>query len=718
MSYKLLKSRHSIPMDLPFNLIKRDFVSAILDRDTEIVVVGAETGSGKTVCSAIAIAEAGLSCMTTIPLTVATKAIHNFISANVANKDDVGYACHGDVHYKDKALIKFVTTKHGFNCIKRVLANNKKHLAGKSFKGIRKFNDKFVFVLDEAHHTTQENMGTFKLACKALKQGLLKKLVVMSATLGNMNFSGFRTANLVAEGRSYQIDTFFSSTDVSFDDPKKMSNDVIATFDRIYNGVDNILIFVPGSSDVEGIVQELDARRNPNMAVCGLHSQVDATESDEATMPRTDGKIKVVVSTNIAESAITIPDIDAIIDTCIQKTPHSASNGCGTTLVTERAPRDKLIQRKGRCGRTKKGKYYPLITRATWDNLRSCDLSDMERIFPYEMVIELLAEDLDAQDMLEIGAEKYTVIINKLVRLELVDESLGVSAMGRSISRFPYSIENSVVAYKLAQLAKDPKNNLQVLLTAICMSACEGSGGSSFFFIPKSERTSKQSYMDMQFGHLKGESDFETYINIFTEMFNYADENTTPSKHVDKICADYARIRSMNNKLLKKTRKCFLKLVNLLYSGSYRDRDFVRCIKDFGRIEFDETSMNQVYEIFASAHSDKIFGNPIVTKNGVKYFKEDDSTGAHYSIDNIRSFAYIGAQRFIAMQVMEIRGATNRNCISGIIPIPLKRAESVSELSDLTASSSVAIASPDDDSDDEYMEELAMLRRFAISGRK
>lgn len=712
MMHKLLKSSHFIPVDLPFNKIKQDFLTAISNEETQIVVVGAETGSGKTVCSSIAIAEVGMSCMVTIPLTVATKAIHTFISENALNKDEVGYACHGDVHYKDNALIKFVTTKHGFNCVKRVLANNKKFLAGKPFKGIRKFHDKFVFVLDEAHHTTQENMGTFKLACKALKLGLLKKLVVMSATLGNMNFSGFRTTNLIAEGRSFQIDTFFNTSDINFSDPKRMASEVIAKFDQVYNGRDNILIFVPGASDVEGIVAELDARRNPNMVVCGLHGQVDSSESDESVAVRTDGKIKVVVSTNVAESALTIPDIDVIIDTCIQKTPHSASNGCGTTLVTELAPQDKLTQRKGRCGRTKKGKYYPLITRHTWDILRSCDLSDMERIYPYEMVIELLAEDLDAQDMLEISDIKYANIINKLVRLDLVDTSMNVTTMGNSISKFPYAIENAVVAYKLQQLAMNPENNLIVLLTAICMSALEGSGGSSFFFIPKEERMAKQSYTEMRFGHLKGESDFETYINIFSEMFDYANSNATPTKHVDKVCAEYAKNSSMNNKLLKKTRKCFLKLANMLYNGSYRDRDFVRCIKDFGRIEYDVDTMNTVYEIFASVHSDKIFGNPTIGKNGVKYLKEDDLTGSHYTIDTIRSFAYIGAERFIALQVVEIRGATSRNCISGIIPFQTKKI-----VPDTNNVSTATIAQDEDSDEDSDAEELLMLRKFAI-GRK
>jgi hypothetical protein len=338
----------------------------------------------------------------------------------------------------------------------------------------------------------------------------------------------------------------------------------------------------------------------------------------------------------------------------------------------------------------------------------------MDRIFPYEMVIELLAEDLDAQEMLEISDSKYEIIISKLIRLELIDELHRVTTMGSSISKFPYSIENAVVAYKLAELAKTPSNNKLVLLASICMASIEGSGGNSFFFIPKEERKSKQDFMEMRFSHLKGTSDFETYINIFIEMFNYIETNATHGKHTDKLCAEYARNNSMNNKILKKTRKCFLKLVNLLYNSSYKDRDFVNCVNEFGSIEFDETVMEKVYEIFAGAHSDKVFGNPTFTRKGLKYFKEGDTSSSQYDIDNVRSFCAVRNDRFIALQVIEIRGATSRNCISGIFPIPEKKleimVENINDTSDVSTltNQSTEESESGSESDDEF--DITVLR--------
>lgn len=684
MSFRsqFLKDCHTIPTNLPFNKIKRNFIDSVTDPEIDITVVSAETGSGKTVMASVSLAEIGLKSMTAIPLTVATEAMHAYLKENARNEHDVGYACKGEVYYDENALVKIVTTKHGFNCIKRVLSNHKKFILGKKFKGPRKFADNFVFVLDEAHHTTQENLGTFKLACQALKNGLLKKLVVMSATLGNMDFSGFRTRHLLAEGRSFGIDIFYNSCDVDLTDPSKMTNAVTTKILSIFNGVNNILAFVPGSADVEAVATSLENSTIKDVIeVKRLYSQMDSAESSEATQPLTSGKVKIVVSTNVAESAVTIPDIDDVIDSCAQKTPTSSSNGCGMVLVTEFAPKDKLTQRAGRSGRTKKGRCFRLITETKYNNLLNCDLSDMEKIFPYEMVIELLAEDLDAQDLLGLPTPRYSHIVEKLTRLNLVEECDGVlqvTSMGRNISRFPYSIENAVVAYKLSQLAKNHENNTIVLLAAICMSAVEGSQGNNFFFVPKQHRKNKAMYLEMQFEHLKGNSDFETFINIFSEMFEYACDNFNGKKHVDKICAEYAKDNSMNNKLLKRMRKCFIRLTNLLYSCSYKDKDFVQAVIDYGirrSICYDSHLMNAVYSVFASAHSDKMFDCPQNVNGRLNYSKAGEF-GSSYQIDNVRSFfRTTGDSAIIALQVVHIKAGTKAlNCISCIFPTPLSPA--------------------------------------------
>lgn len=670
--YQFLKTHNTIPSDLPFCRIKSEFISAVKNDNNKIVVVRAETGSGKTVMSSIALAESMFTCMLTVPLTVATTAMYKFISENARIQSDVGYACKGDVHYSDHSKVKIVTTKHGFNCIKRVLANDKKFREGKTYKGIRKFDDNFVFVLDEAHHTTQENMGTFKLAKKAIERGLLKKLVVMSATLGFMDFSGFQTEFLVAEGRSFDIAKTFASTNVDFRDPRHFTSRIVEYFDEIHNGTDNVLIFVPGSSDVDTLVAQFDDKQNNNWCVYGLHGQMDKDEADEAVLPVENGKVKIVISTDVAESSITIPDIDTVIVSCVHKSLQASSNGSGTTLITKYAPRNRLIQQIGRCGRTKVGKAFIMVTESTWNGLDTHDPSDMEKLFPYEMVIELLAEDLDAQDLLDIHYSRYQVIVKKLQSLDLITDRLKVTDMGIGVSRFPYSIENAVVAYKLQHLARYEVNDKLILFTAICMASFEGSGGNSLFFVPKAERRSKQQFIEMQFGHLKGSTDFETYINIFFEMVEYAENyKKNNSKHVDKILAEYAKTHFMNNKILKKIRKCFIKLVNIIYDTDYNSKSFVKCVNDFGEINNSSRIMNNVYRIFSESHSDKIFFDAQQDKKGnTTYAKANELVSARYSIDNIRSFSFSPShERFVALQVVEIRGQINRNCISGIFPL-------------------------------------------------
>ena len=669
LTQPILIRRHNIPYNLPFYGKRNQFVQSILSEDHQIIIVEASTGSGKTVLASLMIAESGYKCMITIPTKVATRAIASFISENTLG-GTVGIACDGDVNYRNEP-IKFVTTKHGFNVLKRVLSNYNKQKKGIKFFGKFKFDDNFVFVLDEAHHTTQENLATFRLAKTALKLGLLKKLIVMSAILSDMDFSGFTTERIVAEGRSFDIDTFFDKKDIDIENQTNLTNEVIRKFDSVCDGFKNILIFVPGASSVEEIASILESRRDPKLKIFRLYSQLDAEETKEVTIPLTD-KIKVVISTNIAESAITIPDIDIVIDSCCQKTPYSGTNGLGLVLVLEHCPVSKLLQRKGRSGRTKKGEYYPMLTETTWNCLRIADKSDMERIHPYEIVIELLAENLDAKEILEIDDAVYDSIMQKLIRLELVvknNDLLSVTHMGKSISKFPYSIENAVIAYKLSQLSQDPIHNLYVLYASICIACIEGSAGNSFFFVPKEHRQNKRDYIDDHFEHLKGNNDFETYINIFLDMFDYVAINSYNSYTYERACVKYAKDNSMNNKLLKKTRKCFIKFVNVLYNTNYKNSDFVRCINDFGiNLNRNSEVLTNLYELFASVHTDKVF----IQETGNRYYKNDDLYGKIYTIDRARSFFQSDLTCIVALQIMEIKQGKNiRQCMSCIIPCTL-----------------------------------------------
>jgi hypothetical protein len=205
------------------------------------------------------------------------------------------------------------------------------------------------------------------------------------------------------------------------------------------------------------------------------------------------------------------------------------------------------------------------------------------------------------------------------------------------------------------------------------MSMIEGSQGSSFFFIPKQFRGKfdRTMYASDRFDHLKGSNDFLTYINIFKDMFEYA-RNARSRCHIDKCLGNYAQDNSFNNKLLKKVRKHFIKMTNLIYGGSYKDNDFMKCIYDYNSsdISFGASDMLSVYKLFADVYSDRVFCDP-ETSRGLTFRLSGKLE--RYCIDNMRSFSYISQdnQNIIALQVVQNScGGRTTRFMSCIFPVP------------------------------------------------
>ena len=696
LSRPFLKSGNEIPTDLPFFDIRPDFLRAIANPVIKVVVVKSPTGSGKSVAGGIALAEAGFDTMITIPTVVATKEIAKYVGSNALNSYDVGYACLGDRKYSDSTKLKYVTTKHGFNILKKVLS------------GKRRLPHNFVFVLDEAHHTSQENKGTLKLALRAIKIGLLSKLVIMSATMGTMNIDDFASVTLETAGRLFPIVTHWGTSNI---DPANTKDAIIRTVERVGNLASDgtkkgILVFADGEGTVEEIASRLEADRTLKVKVARLYSKMPTEEMDYALEAVDPEFTKIIVSTNIAESSVTVPRISRVVDMGMQKTPYENTT-FGTKLITEFASKDKLTQRKGRAGRTEPGEYYPMFTESKFTSFKDNDLSDMERLTPYEMVLELLDEGLDAQDILEISPEKYDKIIRKLLRLEMMDESFKITELGRTVPRFPFSLENSLIAIKGADLtfpdsSSGAYNDPAIFATLILIAMIEGSQGGSFFWIPREFRKpdDKRDFMSETFGHMRGENDLVTYIKIFASMFH------EPESHRDKDIAKWAREASMNNKVLKAVRRNFKQLVSLTFPNMRGfPEDFITDV--LARYQIYDLNilaspsvMECIYPLFEQAYSECRF-KPVMTMKGVVYMS---STSSAHKIDNGRSFSEMTERpecEVFALQVVEaVCGTRSSRFISCVFPAISLTSVDVDEVS--ADSGREITMSPADDDDDSF----------------
>lgn len=204
-------------------------------------------------------------------------------------------------------------------------------------------------------------------AKSALREDL--RLLVMSATL-----DGARVADLLggapviqSEGRTFPVETRYVGRrpDQSIED--QMTSAILEAL-RTESG--SILAFLPGQREIRRVEERLSERlQDPKVEVRPLHGALDMRAQDEAVAPPELGRRKVVLATSIAETSLTIEGVRIVIDSGLARVPRYEPDVGITRLVTVRASRASVDQRRGRAGRTEPGVCYRL-----WDEPTTASL--------------------------------------------------------------------------------------------------------------------------------------------------------------------------------------------------------------------------------------------------------------------------------------------------------------------------------------------------------
>ncbi|NBV86000.1 MAG: ATP-dependent RNA helicase, partial [Verrucomicrobia bacterium] len=265
-------------------------------------------------------------------------------------------------------------------------------------------------------------------------------VVVMSATLESDALQQYMAPCelLVSRGRTFPVDVQYLPRNPGTAPVWEL---VAAEFERLAPQTDgDVLVFMPGSYEIHRTIEALrQTRAGRDCAVLPLHGELPPAEQDRAIERQ--GRRKIVVSTNVAETSLTIDGVRVVIDAGLAKIARFDPYRGINTLLSSRISRASADQRAGRAGRTAPGLCLRLWTEREHGERPLQELPEVRRLDLAEVVLTLKAAgvaDVEAFRWLEKPeAKSLERALTLLQDLGALDVDGSISELGRRMLAFP-----------------------------------------------------------------------------------------------------------------------------------------------------------------------------------------------------------------------------------------------------------------------------------------
>ncbi|XP_029784521.1 ATP-dependent RNA helicase DHX33 isoform X1 [Suricata suricatta] len=454
-------------------------------------------------------------------------------------------------------------------------------------------------ILDEAHERTVHTdvlFGVVKAAQKRRKElgRLPLKVIVMSATMDVDLFAQYFSGApvLYLEGRQHPIQVFYTRQ------PQQdyLHAALVSVF-QIHQEAppsQDILVFLTGQEEIEAMSKTCrDIARHlpdgcPSMLVLPLYASLPYAQQLRVFQGAPKGCRKVIISTNIAETSITIPGIKYVVDTGMVKAKKYNPDSGLEVLAVQRVSKTQAWQRTGRAGREDSGVCYRLYTEAEFEKFDKMTVPEIQRCNLASVMLQLLAMKvpnvLTFDFMSKPSPEHVQAAVGQLELLgglERRDDQLTLTPLGRKMAAFPLEPR-----FAKAILLSPKFHCTEEMLTIISLLSVD-----SVLYNPPSRRDEVQA---VRRKFMSSEGDHVTLLNVYRAFRNangnkdWCKENFINSKNMMLVGEVRAQLRDICLKMsmpmvssrgdMESVRRClahslFMNTAELQPDGTYATTD-------------------------------------------------------------------------------------------------------------------------------------------------
>jgi len=312
-------------------------------------------------------------------------------------------------------------------------------------------DDIALIIFDEFHERSIHT--DLSLALSLQSQELLRedfKILIMSATLNSQKISTLigNVPIITSKGRTFDVENVYLEKSSKQPDFKSINSMLLnTTLNAIKKDEGDILVFLCGVKEIKMLQRLLEEKiGNNEIIILPLYSALSKNEQDKAL--KKNKKRKIILSTNIAQTSLTIDGVKIVIDSGLEKLSRYNYSNAMNHLELSFISKDSATQRAGRAGRLSNGKCYKL-----WHKDKILQPSIKPEILRTDLSSLLLdlalwgIESFDELIWLDIPDSK---IINEtkivLQELQMLDEKFNITAFGKDAlslglpPRFSYMI--------------------------------------------------------------------------------------------------------------------------------------------------------------------------------------------------------------------------------------------------------------------------------------